>query len=89
MKRHTTARLPLSHESASGVPDTSTESAQVKVPRVGESKPITPHKVTAPVIRADTISLGASQKGHVRVAFYDGGRIAVIRERPPDILAAR
>jgi hypothetical protein len=73
MKRHTKARIPLIHESASGVPDTCAESARVKVPTVGQSKPITPQKVTAPVIRADTISLGASQAGHVRVAFYDGG----------------
>jgi hypothetical protein len=43
------------------------------VPTVGLSKPITPQKMTAPVIRADTISLGASQNGHVRVAYYDGG----------------
>jgi hypothetical protein len=71
MKRHTTGRIPLDHESAGGVPDTSAESEQVKVPTPGQSKPTRPQGATTPVIRANTVSLGTSQKGQVRVAFFD------------------
>jgi hypothetical protein len=75
MKRHTTTRILMNHqvnlESTSGVADTCSESTHLKVPASVQSKPIRSQRVTAPVIRANTISLGTSQEGQVRVAFFD------------------
>lgn len=77
MKRHKAARMPSSHdvnsESALEFSANGGESGLVKAPATGQTKPDSPRSASAPVICANMISLGASPKGQIRVAFFDCG----------------